>query len=112
MMCLFNCYVGKTCVNTPQLKDLVLILDEVDWHKLGTQLNVPPSVLSRIDKEYKDISRKLNEMLQFWLANAEEPSWNVILCAVQRVGDHKNLCLELEHICDTVVDMESNIQRG
>ena len=78
----------------PTLRDLVVALREVDWHQLGTQLGVPPEELKKIDEECHDISRKLNETLSYWLKN-EEPSWEKITEALERMGHHGNLVIEL-----------------
>ena len=84
-------------VVNPTQRDLVFALKGVDWHKLGTQLNVPQEELKRIDKECHEISRKLNEMLDYWKKNEEEPSWEKIIEALERIGCHTNLITELEY---------------
>ena len=61
----------------PKLKDLVYELKEVDWKQLGIQLNVPRHILRNIDRENPgNESRKLSEVLQYWIDNAEPAaSW-------------------------------------
>ena len=76
------------------MRDLVVALRDVDWHQLGTQLDVPQKELRRIDKECPEISRKLSEMLTYWMEN-EEPSWEKIVEALERIGCHGNLISEL-----------------
>ena len=66
------------------------------WFELGTHLNVPHEVLSRIDKDFTDSSRKLSEMLHYWLSNEVGPSWKKIIDALERMKDHRNLCLRLK----------------
>ena len=78
----------------PSLCDLVVALREVDWHQLGTQLGVPQEELERIDEECRDVPRKLNKMLDYWLRN-KEPSWEKIVKALGRIGRHGNLIIEL-----------------
>ena len=77
----------------PKLKDLVYELKEVDWKQLGIQLNVPRHILRNIDRENPgNESRKLSEVLQYWMDNAESAtSWEMILVALQRIGGHKNI---------------------
>ena len=75
-----------------ELKDLVTVLNGVYWYKLGIQLNVPLNVLKRIEREYpRDESRMLTEMLEYWKENVEDPSWEKITEAIQRIGGHKNI---------------------
>lgn len=87
---ILSAYIGIQ----PTLRDLVVALREVDWHQLGTQLGIPQEELERIDEECHDISRKLNKILDYWLKN-EEPSWEKIIKALERIGRHGNLITEL-----------------
>lgn len=91
-MCLHN-YIENGFVK-PELRDLVVALREVDWHQLGTQLDVPQEELHKIDKECHDISRKLSKTLHYWQKN-EEPPWEKIIKALKRIGCHGNLISEL-----------------
>lgn len=86
--------------NKPELRDLVHSLEiiETNWHKFGIQLKIKPHVLNRIDKDYTDTSRKFSEILQHWLRNESEPSWNKVCVALNRIGDYKNL---EQHIATT-----------
>ena len=70
-------------------------LAEVDWHKLGTQLNVPSSVLNKVDQDFKKCDRKLNEVFQYWLQNDKERSWVTIINALERLKCHSVLCKKL-----------------
>ena len=84
------------------------------WHQLGTYLNIPHEILSRIDKDFQDSTRKLNEMLQYWLSNEMEPSWEKVIDAVQRMKDHRNLCLRLKkkYIHNEAAAVSSQLQPG
>ena len=84
--------------NDPKLKDLVYELKEVDWKQLGIQLNVPRHILRNIDRENPgNESRKLSEVLQYWIDNAElAASWETILVALQRIGGHKNIITSIQ----------------
>ena len=75
--------------------DLVIVLREVDWHQLGTQLRVPQEELKKIDEECHSTSRKLNATLDYWLKNHEKASWEKIIEALERIGHHGNLVVEL-----------------
>ena len=81
----------------PKLKDLVYELKEVDWNQLGIQLNVPRHILRRIDQENPgNESRKLSEVLQYWIDNEPAASWEKILEALQRIGGHKNIITTIQ----------------
>ena len=73
-------------------------MKEVDWSQLGIQLNVPGHILKHIDRENPgNESRKLSEVLQYWIDNAEpEASWEKILEALQRIGSHFNIVSEIQ----------------
>ena len=83
----------------PKLKDLVCELKEVDWNQLGIQLNVPRHILRNIDRENPgNESRKLSEVLQYWIDNAEsgEALWETIIIALQKIGDHKHIITSIQ----------------
>ena len=72
------------------------MLNGVYWYKLGIQLNVPANVLKRIERECpRDESRMLTEMLECWKDNEEDPSWEKIVKALQRIGGHRNIIAEI-----------------
>ena len=74
----------------PKLKDLVYELKEVDWNQLGIQLNIPRHILRNIDRENPDNeSRKLSEVLQYWIDNEPVASWEKIIQALQRISGHR-----------------------
>jgi hypothetical protein len=76
---------------------LVYVLKEVDWNQLGIQLNVPRHILRNIDRENPgNESRKLSEVLQYWIDNEPAASWEKILQAVQRIGGHKNIITSIK----------------
>ena len=81
----------------PKLKDLVYELKEVDWNQLGIQLNVPRHILRNIDRENPgNESRKLSEVLQYWIDNEPEPSWEKIIQALQRISGHRNIITSIQ----------------
>ena len=91
----FICLLG---IVPPKLKDLVYELKEVDWNQLGIQLNVPRHILRNIDRENPgNESRKLSEVLQYWIDNAEPAaSWEKIVEALRRIGGHKNIITTIQ----------------
>ena len=79
-----------------ELKDLVVVLRAVDWYQLGIQLNVPTYILrSIIEANPNNISMRLSQMLDYWKENDEDPSWERIAEAVQRIGGHRNVIAEI-----------------
>ena len=86
-----------THAGQPQLRDLMVILREAQtgWHDVGTQLDVPHHELARIEKENTEITRRLKEMLHYWLKNDEEPTWEKIREALVRIGGYNNICREI-----------------
>ena len=95
---LLRIHVGIQYPEDPKLKDLVYELKEVDWKQLGIQLNVPRHILRNIGRENPgNESRKLSEVLQYWIDNAEPAaSWETILVALQRIGGHKNIITSIQ----------------
>jgi hypothetical protein len=76
---------------------LVCELIEVDWNQLGIQLNVPRHILRNIDQEYpSNESRKLSEVLQYWIDDEPAASWEKILQALQRIGGHRNIITSIK----------------
>ena len=72
----------------------MVALRKVDWHQLGTQLNIPQEELKRINEECHDIDRKMTAMLDYWINN-KKISWKKILNALERIGGHENLIHKL-----------------
>ena len=78
-----------------QLSDLVVELNEVNWHKLGLQLKIPSDKLDKIDEDHRLCDRKLSEVLLYWLRNEHNPSWDKICDVLQRMGGFRKLAHEL-----------------
>ena len=93
-MSLYSCYIFRVD-DVPKLKDLVYELKEVDWHDLGVQLEVPTHILNNIDKENQTETRKMSEVLQYWLNN-NDANWKEIIKALRRIGKHDNVIKTIE----------------
>ena len=88
-------YANLTDVEA-KLRDLVVVLREVDWYQLGIQLEVPIHILRKIERQNpRDESRMLTEMLEYWKDNEEDPSWEKIAEALQRIGGHRNIITQI-----------------
>ena len=60
-----------------------------NWHSLGVQLGIETSVLKRIEKDRSaDTERCKTEVIDHWLKNDSEPTWNGLACAVEDMGGH------------------------
>ena len=80
-----------------KLKDLVYVLEDVDWNQLGIQLNVPRHILRNIDRENPgNESKKLSKVLEYWIDNEPAASWEKILEALQRIGGHANITTNIK----------------
>ena len=91
-----NLYTGVSYPGDPKLKNLVYELKEVDWNQLGIQLNVPRHILRNIGEKPGNESRKLSEVLQYWIDNEPEPSREKIIQALQRIGGHRNIITSIQ----------------
>ena len=62
-------------------------LKQVDWYKLGVELDVPTHTLKHIGKQCPTEARKLSDVLRYWLNNGEA-SWEDIIKALEKIGGH------------------------
>ena len=53
------------------------------WRQIGIQLNISSSRLNSIDSNYKKDIDKLSEILQLWLDNDSDKSWNMLCDILQ-----------------------------
>ena len=76
-----------TAPATPTLSELSNELDSVNWHELGVKLGLQGHQLREIEQNYpRDSNRCKTEMLDLWLRNSENPSWEAVakaLCLMQ-----------------------------
>ena len=89
-------YANLTDVKA-KLRDLVVVLREVDWYQLGIQLEIESHILKKIKRQnLHDELAMLTEMLEYWKDNEEDPSWQKIVEALQRIGGHRNIITEIK----------------
>ena len=91
-----RCDIGCQYLPTPQLCDLVYELEMVDWHQLGVQLEIPPHRLDKIEEDYRTSERRLCKVLEYWLTNEMNPSWDKICEALRRMGGFVRIVRELK----------------
>ena len=77
----------------PKLADLVIVLKTVDWYSLGIQLGIDKAKLDEIDQQFtqKQIDRKRSDMLGYWLSNEKNPTWEMIIKALERLGNYSGV---------------------
>ena len=59
-----------------------------DWYSLGIHLDIQTSVLKQIEGDYKDHVRCKTEVIELWLDNDPEATWNKLAQAVEDMGGH------------------------
>ena len=58
-----------------------------EWYHLGLQLGVTPFKLREIERDYpQDTQRHKSEVLDWWLRNAPECSWEKLTEALEAMG--------------------------
>ena len=78
------------CADTslPTLNQLSAELrDFENWYLLGLQLNVGKDALDSIERTYNTRVRCCIEMVQYWINNSKNPSWDVIHEALRNIGE-------------------------
>ena len=66
------------------------------WYQLGVQLEIPSAMLSTIEIDHpRDVQRCMTEVLDWWLRNAPERSWEKLTEALEAVGGYTVLVEKL-----------------
>ena len=77
----------STPLMKPQLKDLVLVRT-TKWYNLGLQLGIEDTELDVIEENNpKDIDACKRKMFKAWLRITPSPSYNLVVEALQTVGE-------------------------
>ena len=67
------------------------------WYQLGVQLKIPLATLSTIESDHpRDAERCMTEILNWWLQNAPESSWEKLTEAVEAMGGFRALVERLK----------------
>ena len=73
-----------------KLVDLIENVTTPRWCDLGLFLGVDENTLKFIEKDtYGDSQTGLRRMFQKWLSGCEQPSWDNVICALQKMGEYK-----------------------
>ena len=60
------------------------------WYQLGVQLEIDSATLSTIESNHpRDALRCMTEVLDWWLRNAPERSWEKLAEALEAMGGYK-----------------------
>ena len=63
-----------------------------NWYSLGVQLEITPEDLNQIESNHSgDTERCKTEVVNFWLRNTQECTWDRLTQAVDEMGGHTNL---------------------
>ena len=77
---------------------LAALIDLVEWHAFGTLLKIPQEVLRKLDEEHpRSVSRKLTEVVHYWLEHDPEASWDKVIEALRAIPQEK-------HVLDIVLN--------
>ena len=83
---------------TPKLQQLLNALKKSEnWFLFGAILGVPVSQLKKIELDHqRDSNRCKLELLQYWLDNTLDPTWNEIVQALEKT-DQLALAAQIKH---------------
>ena len=71
-------------------------LTAAKWYQLGVQLEIPPATLSTIQCDHPyDVQGCMTEVINRWLRNTPECSWEKLAQAVEAMGDYAALAEKL-----------------
>ena len=76
----------------------VILKDITDYYMLGVHLNVPPREITKIERDYPGTSRRLMEVIDYWMRNGKKPSWDVLAKAVEKMGSHYNIARKIREL--------------
>ena len=72
------------------------VVTAAKWYQLGVQLDIPSGMLKTIESNYPcDVQRCMTEVLDFWLRNAPERSWEKLTEALEAMGGYGVLVKKL-----------------
>ena len=77
----------------PQLGDIVSALKEITKpYLLGMYLGIETCELEKIEENYlRDVDRQKAEVINYWLHNSTDCSWEALASAVEKMGGYGNL---------------------
>ena len=80
-------------LNSTAVVKLVDLMEHVTtplWYNLGLALGVDDSSLRFIEHDTRgDSETGLRRMFQEWLRSCEQPSWDIVIWALQKIGENR-----------------------
>ena len=68
-------------------------------HLLGVHLGIPTEDLKRFEEDHRgDVTRQRTEVINYWLRNFVDTTWNTLATAVERIGGHRLLVTRLRSL--------------
>ena len=87
MLCIFvTSYVVSNFSDEHSLKAILYSVSAVaaDWFNLGVALGLSYDTLKTIESDYpRDAPRCLTEMINAWLRNSSQPTWQGLVLALE-----------------------------
>ena len=78
---------SSTC-SVPNVSKLSTELRDVEnWYLLGLQLNIGKDILDSIEKTHDTRVRRCIEMVQHWISNSKNPTWEAVHEALRNIGE-------------------------
>ena len=62
------------------------ISEIVNWKQLGLRLGLSLPKLREIQANYHTVEECRMDMIDFWLINTEEPTWEKLIAAIEKLG--------------------------
>ena len=85
------------CLTLREIENELSKVTAASWFSLGVQLGVGLEKLREIEKDHRqDAQRCKTEVLDWWLQNAPEISWNKLAQALEAMGGHATLVQNLK----------------
>ena len=83
--CVWSTETSLTYHNISQM-----LIEVLDWHILGTKLDLPVHILEKIRIDYSvyGTDRQKQEMINKWLAYDTEASWSKLVSALDEMENH------------------------
>ena len=79
---------STTTSSAPNLSQLSTELRNVEnWYLLGLQLNISKDILDSIEKTHDMRVRRCIEMVQHWISNSNNPTWEAVHEALRNIGE-------------------------
>jgi hypothetical protein len=81
------------CLIGHQFGEIISALKEITKpHKLGMHLGIESYELEKIEENFpRDVDRQMAEVIEYWLRNSSDCSWEALARAVEKMGGHGNL---------------------